>query len=338
MEMKNNRMAARNERFMEKCLKQINTTADAEEGLRRLLAFLGENLGCERVYVFEEMDRQHIRNTYEWCRPGISSGIEELPYLAKKDLYPWYRQLTSGENIIEPDVEGLLLSEPLIYEVLKAQQIRSIVLSPLMDQGKMAGLLGADNPPPEKMEHISVLFDVLAYFVSSLISQRELQRLWKARAAPPKRKASPPRFAGKTVLLIDDSRSLLRLNERILRSEGYAIQSARTLKEAGMALETAMPDAIVLDIDLPDGSGIDFCRKLRRKADIPVVFLTAHSDAQTAREGMEAGGCAFLTKPYQVEELQAAVAEAVTGSEKRKIHIAISARQSAYGKKEETVI
>lgn len=69
-----------------------------------------------------------------------------------------------------------------------------------------------------------------------------------------------------------------------------------------------------------------------------MVFLTAHSDAQTAREGMEAGGCAFLTKPYQVEELQAAVAEAVAGHEKRKIHIAISARQSAYGKKEGTVI
>lgn len=51
------------------------------------------------------------------------------------------------------------------------------------------------------------------------------------------------------------------------------------------------------------------------------------------QRGMEAGGCAFLTKPYQVEELQAAVAEAVTGHEKRKIHIAISVRQSACGKR-----
>ena len=51
---------------------------------------------CERVYVFEEMDRQHIRNTYEWCEKGISSGIEQLPYVAKKDLFPWYGQLSGG--------------------------------------------------------------------------------------------------------------------------------------------------------------------------------------------------------------------------------------------------
>ena len=92
--------AARNEQFVGECLKKIRAAPDAEEGLRRLLRFLGERLECDRVYVFEEMDRQHIRNTYEWCTPGISSGIEELPYVAKKDLLPWYGQLTAGENII----------------------------------------------------------------------------------------------------------------------------------------------------------------------------------------------------------------------------------------------
>lgn len=331
----NQECAARNERFVAECLKQINTAPDPEEGLRRLLSFLGEVLECGRVYVFEEMDRQHISNTYEWRKAGVSSGIEQLPYLAKKDLFPWYEKLQNGGNIIEPDVESLRESDPLIYEFLKPQQIRTIVLSPLLAEGKMVGLLGADNPPPEKMEHVSVLFSVLAYFVSSLLSRRELQKLREAWVAPPRpMENAPPRFAGKTVLLVDDSRSLLRLNERVLRPEGYAILSAGSLKQAREILAETRPDAMVLDIDLPDGSGIDFCKELR--GSIPVVFLTARSDAQAAKEGIAAGGRAFLTKPYQLEDLQKAVAEAVTGAAETP-EIPFRAEQNARRKKEESI-
>lgn len=304
--------AVKNERFVGECLKKIHTAPDAEEGLRRLLKYLGESLECERVYVFEEMDRQHIQNTYEWCRKGVSSGIEQLPYVAKKDLHPWYKELADGNNIIISDVTPLRQSDPLIHGILKSQGIHSILLSPLLSQGKMAGLLGADNPPPQKMKHISVVFDVLAYFVCSLVSQRELQKLREARIMQQKPKISVSRrYEGKTVLLVDDSKELLRLNERVLHSGGYTIQSAMTLKEAGEMLEKTRPDTIVMDIDLPDGNGLDFCRDLRRHTDIPVIFLTAHSDAETVREGTAAGGCAFLTKPYQVEELQTAVSNAV---------------------------
>lgn len=306
--------AVRNERFVGECLKKIRAAENAEEGLRQLLRFLGERLECDRVYVFEEMDRQHLCNTYEWCREGVSSGIAELPYVTKKDLFPWYGRLAEGGNIIEPDVESLRQSDPLIYELLQIQQIRTIVLSPLMAQGRIVGLFGADNPPPEKMEHISVLFDVLAYFVCSLVSQRELQKLREARDALQRPKATAtPRYMGKTVLLVDDSLELLKCNERVLRPEGYTIQTAKTIHEAGDILEQGKPDAIVMDIDLPDGNGLDFCRELRGRTDIPVVFLTARSDEQTAREGVAAGGCAFLTKPYQLEELREAVARAVEG-------------------------
>ena len=57
--------AAYNEQFVGECLKKIRKAPDAEEGLNQLLRFLGERLECDRVYVFEEMDRQHIHNTYE---------------------------------------------------------------------------------------------------------------------------------------------------------------------------------------------------------------------------------------------------------------------------------
>lgn len=302
--------ATRNERFVSECLKMIHSTPDAEEGLRSLLKHLGESLECDRVYVFEEMDRQHIRNTYEWYSQSAASGIEQLPYVPKRDLFPWYQQLADGRNIIEPNVESLKYSEPLIYEILKPQQIRTIVLSPLFYQRKLIGLLGADNPPLGNMEHISSLFDVLAYFVSSLLNQRELQKLRNARDALKKSGANtPPLYAGKTILLVDDSLELLKCNERVLRPQGYRIFSAGTLQKARSLLEEAKPDAIVLDIDLPDGNGLDFCRELHGA--IPVVFLTARSDEQAALQSIQAGGCMLLTKPYQLEELQTAVANAV---------------------------
>lgn len=305
-----NKDAARNEQFVGECLKKIHNAKDAEEGMRQLLSFLGEQLECERVYVFEEMDRQHLSNTYEWCKEGVTSGIAELPYVAKRDLHPWYETLLGGGNIIEPHVKGLQQSDPLIYEFLQIQQIRSIVLSPLIVQGKMIGLLGADNPPAEKMEHISVLFDVLAYFVCSLVNQRELQKL---RVVSPKLKINKQKYSDKTILLVDDSPELLKCNARVLRPEGYTILTAKSLKEANDHLEKSIPDAIVLDIDLTDGDGLTFCRYLHSKIDVPVIFLTAHTDAQTVSEGYDAGCFAFLTKPYQLENLRKAVANAVEG-------------------------
>ena len=295
-----------NECFAGECLRNIRSAPNAEEGLRWLLEHLGKSLTCDRVYVFE-----HIRNTYEWCAPGVPSGIEQLPYVVKKDLSPWYERLKGGGNIIEPDVEALGESNPVVYAFLQAQQIRTIVLSPMLVQGKLVGLLGADNPPPGRMQNISILFDVLAHFVCSLVGQRELTRLRDEQS----RLQNPQQaVTGKTVLLVDDSRELLRLNKRVLCAEGYETLCAATIKEARAALLSRKPDAIILDIDLPDGSGLAFCRELRKSSSIPVIFLTAHSDAETAREGGMAGGCTFLTKPYQLEDLQNAVAAAVERS------------------------
>lgn len=174
----------------------------------------------------------------------------------------------------------------------------------------MVGLFGADNPPPENMEHISVLFDVMAYFVSSLLNQRELFKLRKAQIVQAYPKTITfPGDEERTVLLVDDSPELLRLNKRILRTRGYRILSAGTLRAAKELLASATPSVIVMDVDLPDGNGIEFCRDLKGK--IPVVFLTARSDERAVRESLQVGGCAFLTKPYQLEDFQSAVENAV---------------------------
>lgn len=309
--------SVRNEHFVKECLRKIHAAHDPQDGLRSLLKFLGESLDCDRVYVFEVIDRQHIQNTYEWCKEGVRSGIEQLPYIAKKDLLPWYAQLMNGENIIETNVKKLQEENQLIYDFLKPQDIHSIILSPLLSQGVMTGLLGSDNPPPDRMGHISVVFDVLAYFVNALLNQRELQKLRKSQELLPKPSSTfQLKNVNKTILLVDDSPELLKCNEKVLRSQGYRIHSASTIQSAREVLSEIRPDAIVLDIDLPDGNGIDFCHEIN--GDIPVVFLTAWSDEQAIHRGMQVGCSAFLTKPYQLKELQAAVADAINHNRKNK--------------------
>lgn len=307
MEKKKER-AMRNELFVEHCLKQIKQAKDSEESIQNLLRYLGESLQCDRVYVFEDMDRQHIRNTYEWCGKGIPSGIQQLPYLAKKDLFSWYGKLANGENIIEKDISVLQSSDPLIYEILAQQHIHSIVLSPLIEQGEVVGLLGADNPPAESMEQISVVFSVLAYFVYAFVNQRELKKLKDRLDIQAMERVRIIKSMKKTVLLLDDSTALLKLNERVLRPQGYQILKANSIEEAKVLLAKQDVDVIIMDIDLPDGNGIDYCKELQGR--IPVIFLTAKSDELLAKEGLHAGGCAFLTKPYQIEDLQIAVAKA----------------------------
>lgn len=302
-------MAVRNEKFVEQCLKQINNAKNVEEGLRNLLRYLGETLQCDRVYVFENMDQLYVRNTYEWCKNGIPSGIQQLPYLAKKDLFPWYEALSNGDNIIETNVESLKDKEPLIYEILSQQRIHSIILSPLINQGEVVGLLGADNPPIENMKHISVVLSVLAYFIFSLVNQRELIRIREYKDHSFMTQLNKSKQIKKTVLLLDDSAAILKLNERVLKPQGYQILSANNIQTAREMIEKHQPDIIVMDIDLPDGNGIDFCRELQ--GSIPVIFLTARSDAKIAQEGLQAGGQAILTKPYQIEELQNAVFNAM---------------------------
>ena len=119
-------------------------------------------------------------------------------------------------------------------------------------------------------------------------------------------------------MLLEDDENLNRGIALKLQKEGYQVFSAFQISEAEKLFDENRIDLVISDITLPDGNGLDFCRELRAAANIPVVFLTAHSDAQTVQKGAESGSCAFLTKPYQMEELQKAVAEAVGEKTDRK--------------------
>jgi DNA-binding response OmpR family regulator len=107
----------------------------------------------------------------------------------------------------------------------------------------------------------------------------------------------------KTVLLIEDDCVLLDLNKRVLERERYRVLAARNLKEGRELAAAENPRIVILDINLPDGNGVEFCRELRKTENIPIIFLTALTGEENEKAGCGAGADDYITKPYSVDRL-----------------------------------
>ena len=123
-------------------------------------------------------------------------------------------------------------------------------------------------------------------------------------------------MSGVTVLMIEDNKSILEINSEALKMEGYEVVTAETLEGARTALATVFPDIIIMDIMMPDGSGLDFCEEIRKTIATPVIFLTCMNETEDVVRGLEKGGDDYITKPYHIEVLIARIE-----SNLRRVHI-----------------
>jgi len=110
------------------------------------------------------------------------------------------------------------------------------------------------------------------------------------------------------ILVVDDHPELLELVTRSLERDGHRVRAATTARNADVLLAGDRFDVVVLDVALPDGSGVDVCRRARG-ADIatPILLLTAHARVEQRVAGLDAGADDFLAKPFAVAELCARV-------------------------------
>lgn len=114
----------------------------------------------------------------------------------------------------------------------------------------------------------------------------------------------------KQLLVVDDEPNLLRAVEACLRSEGYEVMTARSGAEALMRVAQKVPDIIISDIRMPGMDGYQLARQLRRSPRgslVPIVFLTARDETADRIEGFRSGVDAYLTKPFEPEELVAVI-------------------------------
>jgi DNA-binding response OmpR family regulator len=109
------------------------------------------------------------------------------------------------------------------------------------------------------------------------------------------------------ILLVEDNEQILNGNARMLKWNDYKVMTALTLREARERMAEATPNAIVLDIIMPDGSGSDFMRELRRDSNIPVLLLTGLKTPKDIVCGLTEGGDDYLTKPYDFDVLLARI-------------------------------
>ncbi|MDR1193078.1 MAG: response regulator transcription factor [Peptococcaceae bacterium] len=113
------------------------------------------------------------------------------------------------------------------------------------------------------------------------------------------------------ILLVEDNKHLNEINRRNLRSAGYEVLTALSLARARECLRDHSPDVILLDVFLPDGSGMDFCREIRGRTSAHILFLTSLDEHNEKIKGLDMGGDDYITKPYRLDELLSRVGAAI---------------------------
>ena len=153
-----------------------------DQSLDVLLKHLGMALDGERTYIFEQNASGCDDNTYEWVADGVEPEKENLQNVPPEVCASWYRKFSVGRHIVIENLEDIRETEPLQYENLKRQSIRSLVVVPLYNGEKIIGFYGVDNPPAKSLEYASNMLQTAAYFIVSCLKQRNLVRELQKRS------------------------------------------------------------------------------------------------------------------------------------------------------------
>ena len=150
--------------------------------LNVLLEHLGRALNGERTYIFEQNESGGDDNTYEWTAAGVEPEKDSLQNVPPEVCASWYRNFSVGEHIVIENLEDIRDTDPLQYENLARQGIRSLVVVPLYDGEKIIGFYGVDNPPVKLLEYASNTLQTAAYFIVSSLKRRNLVRELQKRS------------------------------------------------------------------------------------------------------------------------------------------------------------
>jgi two-component system OmpR family response regulator len=109
------------------------------------------------------------------------------------------------------------------------------------------------------------------------------------------------------IVLVEDDPAIRTLTTRALQQNGYVVRPAGSAPEMWRALEAGPVDLVLLDVMLPGTSGIDLCRALRQKSDVPIIFISAKGSETDRVVGLELGADDYIAKPFGTSELVARV-------------------------------
>ncbi len=186
------------------------------------LALLGEITKAGRVYLFDKTDDMPERysNTYEWCAPGVVPQLEQLQSLSVEDMSHWLDIFKKGETLVIEDIDSVASTMPQEYEILKVQDIHSVIETPIFYRDHLSGFIGLDNPAPNQSElFLQMLSLVGGHLGSSRESTRMVSLLQQKQEALQKTIRDMENEREMLMVLCADSISVFRVDLRTNRAE-----------------------------------------------------------------------------------------------------------------------
>lgn len=161
------------EQIINEALRSALDYETPDEEINEFIRFFGKHIHSDRIYIFEDDCDNHVtNNTYEWCADRIIPQIDALQGVDMDVIGWWYETFDSGKSVIIPDVSILEGNHRLSYQLLKAQNIKNLVVCPLRYKGEIRGFFGVDNPPERDYEALTVFLDMIGAVLISLLKIR----------------------------------------------------------------------------------------------------------------------------------------------------------------------
>lgn len=147
-------------------LGKVRNVRECQVAINNLLEKIGHFMKADRAYIVDEKDGCYY-NTYEWCNEGIEPQINQLQNLRAEDMPYWIPKLSSGESIFIEDLENVKETMPVEYEILKPQNIHTLIVFPIILSNTLKGFIGVDNPNIKDAKDVIRLLAALGSYLGT---------------------------------------------------------------------------------------------------------------------------------------------------------------------------
>lgn len=147
-------------------LGKVRNVRECQVAINNLLEKIGHFTKADRAYIVDEKDGCYY-NTYEWCNEGIEPQINQLQNLRAEDMPYWIPKLSSGESIFIEDLENVKETMTVEYEILKPQNIHTLIVFPIILSNTLKGFIGVDNPNIKDAKDVIRLLAALGSYLGT---------------------------------------------------------------------------------------------------------------------------------------------------------------------------
>ena len=166
------------EEFLKQMLKYSASAGNIEANIMNMLDYIGRKLEADRTYIFEKNKEGNSDNTYEWCSENAIPQKDQLQNVEHDGLMDaWYDIFANNKGVLITDLEEYKEVNLSMYELLKPQDIHSLIAWPIFVDEICIGFLGIDNPQKKHMEDVSRILEMVGFIMSIIIRQRDNVRI-----------------------------------------------------------------------------------------------------------------------------------------------------------------